>query len=59
MFSVYLVPTISMVGISTLETGFCFVCRHFAPSRSRKDSEFVTTGIRRWKKAHDSDAGFK
>ena len=43
----------------TKDAAFCFACRHFAPAGSRKESVFTTTGFRRWKKAQDSDAGFK
>ena len=43
----------------TKDAAFCFACRHFAPSGSRKESVFTTTDFRRWKKAQDSDSGFK
>jgi len=43
----------------TWEAAFCFVCRNFAPSGSRLNSLFTTTGFRRWKKAQDSDSGFE
>jgi len=43
----------------TKDAAFFIACRHFAPSGSRKECVFTTTGFRRWKKAQDSDSGFK
>ena len=60
MFSVCLVSEYPWLEYSqTKDAAFCFACRYFAPSGSRKESVFTTTGFRRWKKAQDSDSGFK
>ena len=60
MFSVLLVPTISMIGVFIIQAdGFLLCCRqdqgkNFAPSGSRIDSVLATTSIRKWKKADEA-----